>query len=152
MWTLKLRELLLDYPRIFSLASDVGMPVLGQGQATGTWECSGHITSRRWRQGDKYLELHPVSIAHLKWAGFHLYKSQNNLEKQTFICLMPLKELLEKLQHWAESTLGCNVQFAAIPAPAEQGWACRRTPSLPSCPSLLGWVAWTYWVGKLHSR
>lgn len=46
-WTLKLRELLLDYPRIFSLASDVGIPILGQGQAAGTWERSGHSSSQR---------------------------------------------------------------------------------------------------------
>lgn len=105
--TLKLRELLLDYPRIFSLASDVGIPILGQGQAT--WECSGHISSQRQRHGDKYTELKPVSIAHLKWMGFHFYKSQNNAEKQILICLMSLKELLEKLHHRAESTLGCSV-------------------------------------------
>lgn len=108
-WTLKLRELLLDNPRIFSLASDVGMPILGQGQATGTWECSGHISSQRWRHGDKYTEWKPVSVAHLKWTGFHFYKSQNKVKKQILICFMSLKELLEKLQHWAESTPGCSV-------------------------------------------
>lgn len=106
-----------------------GMPILGQGQATGTWECNN---SQRWKRGDKYLELKPVSIAHLKWTGFHFYKSQNNVEKQTLICLMSLEELLEKLQHWAESTLGC------VPAPA-WGLTCKGTSRQDFCPALLLW-------------
>lgn len=119
-----------------------GMPILGQGQATGTWECNN---SQRWKRGDKYLELKPVSIAHLKWTGFHFYKSQNKVEKQTLICLMSLEELLEKLHHWAESTLGC------VPAPA-WGLTCKGTSRQDFCPALLLWDMSSMNMGKVHSR
>lgn len=118
--------------RAISKLSKNLQPILGQGQATGTWECSGHISSQGWKRGDKYLELKPLSIAHLKWTGFHFYKSQNNVEKQTLICLMSLEELLEKLHHWAESTFDC------VPAPA-WGLTCKGTSRQDFCPALLLW-------------
>ena len=109
--SIKPRALFLGFLRIFNLASNVGVPVLGHRQAPGTWERSIHTSSQGWRHSGKYLELKPVSKAHLKWTRFHFYKSQNNVQKHILICLMPLKDLLEKLHHLREGSFGCPLFY-----------------------------------------